>query len=261
MSGDPTIRAIIDSSGAVAGANRFNAAMASMRSSAAATSVAAKSFASSIFSIQGALGGLVAALSAREIVQAGDTFLQTKAKLALFAQEGVNASDILDALVSAAQRSNAPIGQLSDIYSRNAAALNNMGVSTSDQIRLAESLYKTLVISGNATESGKEALIQFSQSLNSGVFRGQEFNSVNEQATEIIRSLSRETGKTQGELRKLANDGALTAQVAVNALLNDSKTLDAEFGHIPRTVSQASVQFSSMFGLIVGQSAEATGSN
>lgn len=227
MSGDPTIRAIIDSSGAVAGANRFNAAMASMRSSAAATSVAAKSFASSIFSIQGALGGLAAALSAREIVQAGDTFLQTKAKLALFAQEGVNASDILDALVSAAQRSNAPIGQLSDIYSRNAAALNNMGVSTSDQIRLAESLYKTLVISGNATESGRQALVQFSQSLNSGVFRGQEFNSVNEQATEIIRALARETGRTQGELRKLANDGALTAQVAVNALLNVIAMLDA----------------------------------
>lgn len=261
MAGNPTIRAIIDSSGAAVGAQRFNAACRSMTDSTAATT-------RSLISFKGALGGLAIGLivreiaqAAREVVQAGDTFAQTKAKLALFAQEGVNATDILAALTSAAQRSNAPIGQLSDIYSRNAAALNNMGVSTSDQIRLAESLYKTLVISGNATESGRQALIQFSQSLNSGVFRGQEFNSVNEQATEIIRALARETGKTQGELRKLANDGALTAQVAVNALLNDSKTLDAEFRQLPQTVSQASTRFSDMFSLVIGQSTDAAGSN
>jgi tape measure domain-containing protein len=139
-----------------------------------------------------------------------------------------------------------------DVYSRNAAT---------DQIRLNETLYKALVVSGNATESGRQALIQFSQSLNSGVFRGQEFNSVNEQATEIIRILARETGKTQGELRKLANKGMLTAQVAINALLNGSKDLDAEFAQMPQTVSQEASQFSSALTLVIGQSSEATGSN
>lgn len=140
-------------------------------------------------------------------------------------------------------------------------ALNTLGVSTTDQIRLNETLYKALVVGGNATQSGREALIQFSQSLNSGVFRGQEFNSVSEQATEIIRILARETGKTQGELRKLANEGKLTADVLVNSLLNGSKDLDAAFGKMPQTVSQATAQFQSAFSIIIGQSAEATGSN
>ncbi|MBY0561973.1 tape measure protein [Hyphomicrobium sp.] len=215
-----TIAAIIDSSGATAGARAFNNALGSMRSGVATTGSIVRSFASQIFSVQGALVGLAGAFSSKEFIQAGDTFAMTKSRLALFAQEGVTATSILDALTAAAQRSNAPVGALADIYSRNAAALNNLKISTSDQVRLNETLYKALVVSGNATQSGKEALIQFSQSLNSGVFRGQEFNSVNEQATEIIRILSRETGKTQGELRKLANDGMLTAEVAVSGVLN-----------------------------------------
>lgn len=251
---DSVIRAIIDSSGAQVGAAKFAAATRSMASSAQIT-------ARSILSLEGIVAGLGTALTAREFIQAGDNFSNLKSRLQLFAQEGTNASDILDAMTVTASRSHAPVGQLADIYSRNAAALNNLGYSTSDQIRLAETLYKTLVISGNATESGREALIQFSQSLNSGVFRGQEFNSVNEQATEIIRALARETGKTQGELRKLANDGALTAQVAVNGLLNDTKTIDSQFEKLPQTVTQASSQFSSAFQLLIGESAEATGSN
>lgn len=251
---DSIIRAIIDSTGAQVGAAKFAAATRSMSTSAQIT-------ARSILSLEGVVAGLGTALTAREFIQAGDNFSNLKSRLQLFAQEGTNASDILDAMTVAASRSHAPVGQLADIYSRNAAALNNLGYSTSDQIRLAETLYKTLVISGNATESGREALIQFSQSLNSGVFRGQEFNSVNEQATEIIRALARETGKTQGELRKLANDGALTAQVAVNGLLNDTKTIDSQFEKLPQTVTQASSQFSSAFQLLIGESAEATGSN
>lgn len=251
---DSVIRAIIDSSGAQVGAAKFAAAARSMSASAQIT-------ARSILSLEGVVAGLGTALTAREFIQAGDNFSNLKSRLQLFAQEGTNASHILDAMTVAASRSHAPVGQLADIYSRNAAALNNLGYSTSDQIRLAETLYKTLVISGNATESGREALIQFSQSLNSGVFRGQEFNSVNEQATEIIRALARETGKTQGELRKLANDGALTAQLAVNGLLNDTKTIDSQFEKLPQTVTQASSQFSSAFQILIGESAEATGSN
>jgi tape measure domain-containing protein len=217
----------------------------------------------SILLLSGVIGGVTAAVSltAREIIQAGDNFTNLKSRLALFAQEGTNTNSILDALTDAANRAHAPVGALAEVYSRNAAALNTLGVSTTDQIRLNETLYKALVVGGNATQSGREALIQFSQSLNSGVFRGQEFNSVNEQATEIIRILARETGKTQGELRKLANEGALTAQVAVNALLNGSKDLDAAFAKMPQTVSQATAQFQSAFSIVLGQSAEAVGTN
>lgn len=261
MAGDPTLRAIIDSSGAAVGAQRFNAACRSMSNSAAATT-------RSLISFNGAVGGLALGLIVREIarvtrefIQAGDTFTMLNAKLGLFAQAGVQSTDILQALMDAANRAHAPVGDLADIYTRNAAALNNMGVSTSEQIRLTETLYKVLVISGNATESGKNALIQFSQSLNSGVFRGQEFMSVNEQATEILRAMGRATGKTQGELRKLANDGMITATAATNALLNDTQNIDAQFTKLPQTVEQASTRFADMFKVVIGESNEATGSN
>lgn len=248
------LRAIIDSSGARLGAAQFNAATRSMVASA-------NSAARGILSLESAVGAMAGALTARAFIEAGDNFLNLKSRLALFAQEGTNTNSILDALTDAANRAHAPVGALADVYSRNAAALNTLGVSTTDQIRLNETLYKALVVGGNATQSGREALIQFSQSLNSGVFRGQEFNSVNEQATEIIRILARETGKTQGELRKLANEGKLTADVLVNSLLNGSKDLDAAFARMPQTVSQATAQFQSAFSIIIGHSAEATGSN
>lgn len=254
MAGDPTLRAIIDSTGAAVGAQRFNVACRSMTNSAAATT-------RSLLGLNGLFAGLAAGFSAGAFVKAGDTFTMLNAKLDLFAQTGVQSADILQALMDAANRTHAPVGDLVDIYTRNAAALNNMGVSTSEHIRLTETLYKALVISGNATESGKNALIQFSQSLNSGVFRGQEFMSGNEQATEILRAMGRATGKTQGELRKLANDGMITASVAANALLNDTQNIDAQFTKLPQIVEQACTRFSDMFKVVIGESTEATGSN
>lgn len=254
MAGDPTLRAIIDSTGAAVGARRFTAACQSMTNSAAGVS-------RSLLGLNGLFAGLAAGLSTKAFVQAGDAFSMMTARLSMFAQEGVKSTDILQSLLDAANRSRAPVGDMADIYARNAAALNVMGYSTAEQVRLTETLYKSLVISGNATESGKNALIQFSQALNSGVFRGQEFTSVNEQATEILRAMSRATGKTQGELRKLANDGMLTASVATNALLNDTRNIDTQFQQLPQTVEQASIRFSDMFKIVIGESAEATGSN
>jgi tape measure domain-containing protein len=249
-----TIYATIDSTGARRGASMFQSAVGSI-------SGAARGLTSQLFSLQGALGALGGALTLREFVRAGDAFQNLTSRLSMFAQEGFNARDILDALTTAAGRANAPVGELAEIYNRNAAALNAVGASTAEQVRLSETLYKALVVSGNATESGKQALVQFAQALNSGTFRGEEFNSVNEQATEIIRVLARETGKSAGELRKLAAEGKLTSDLVYKALLNGADELDEKFKQLPQTVSQAGAIFTDTFSRIVGESAQAEGSN
>jgi hypothetical protein len=109
MAGDITVAAVIDSGGALTGARSFNAALGSMRKGVEAAALSTKSLISSMASVRGAAAGFIAALAVREVIQlgsafskAGDTSTQFKSRLALYAQDGVNATNTLDALAEAA---------------------------------------------------------------------------------------------------------------------------------------------------------------
>lgn len=255
-----TVIAEIDSRPARAGAAAFNAALASMRAGASGAAGVlggvdrgVSALSRSLFSLKGAFASVGAGVALKGIVSAADEFEGLRARIGLFAPEGVRAESILSALSAAAERSRAPVGELSQLYVQFSAALQQNGKSAEEQVRFTETLFKLLQQSGPVTEAARQALFQFSQSMASGVFRGQEFNSVAEQAPGILRALSAETGKTAGELRKMAEEGQLTADVAFQALINASADVDEAFKDLPKTAGAAATQLTSTFGMITGE--------
>lgn len=207
-----------------------------------------------------ALVGLVAVSGVQALgnmgsaaVQAADDFSLLQARLGLVARDGATGAQILDGIAEAAQRAQTPTLELAEIYQRQANAIKDLGLSQSEGIRIAETLAKVTKISGVASSEASAAMLQLSQALASGRFQGESLGKL----PEIMRILQRETGKTAGELRKLASEGKLTGETLTSALLNAGAEVDQKFSQVPRTSASAFAllqdQVSRTFGAVAQQ--------
>src|SRR5690606_13018136 len=108
-----------------------------------------------------------------------------------------------------------------------------------DALALTESINQAVIISGASAAASDAALTQLIQGLQSGVLRGEEFNSVMEQAPRLAAALAAGLGVTRGELRALANDGQLSSETVIRALRSQADVLRTEFAQMPQTVGRA----------------------
>jgi tape measure domain-containing protein len=113
------------------------------------------------------------------------------------------------------------------------------GRSIDEVVKAIDSLAVAGALGGESAESLNAALIQLGQGISSGALRGEELNSVLEQAPRIAKAISDELGVTRGSLRAIAKEGGLTAEVVVDALLNQSEKLNREFASMEFTSTEA----------------------
>ena len=110
-----------------------------------------------------------------------------------------------------------------------------------------------------ATEAADGAILQLTQAFASGALRGEEFNSVMEVSPELMAYIAKGIGVTVGELRALAEQGALTSRTVATALLDQGTAIDQAYGKVTQTVAQAFTNLNNQLILYVGQAAQASG--
>jgi len=188
-------------------------------------------------------GGLAAAFSVTQLTrgvnQASDSLINLENRVALVTGRTDQLNKSLDNLYRIARVSRSTIGNTTDTFNRFGLALKSSGASIGDITKATESVQKALAISGGSAESASAAVFQLGQGLASGTLRGQELNSVLEQAPRIALAIADDLGVAQGALRAMAADGLITTEVVFNALLNQSEKLNSEFGDLEQTSSQA----------------------
>jgi len=253
------VSASIETSGAEAGARRFNAALSSMRGGVVTAGQAIAGLGRTLMSLPFLIASAGLAKLGKDAVSAGDNFLQLKARLGLVTAEGTSVESVLAGIGEAALRARVPVSELTQIYTKNANALKDLKFSQSDNLRLAETLAKAVKVSGVSGQEAAAAMLQLSQAISSGKFQGDEFRSVAENLPEVMRILQRETGKTAGELRKLAEEGKLTGKTLTQALLNASSDIDAKFAKMPKTAGEAASAAADAINLNFSKVAESTG--
>ena len=111
------------------------------------------------------------------------------------------------------------VGQL---YASNERSLKQLGKSQDEVIKFTENITTAMRVSGGSAESQAAALTQLGQAMASGVLRGDEFNSVAEQAPVIMELMADSLGVTTGKLRDMAKEGKLTSKVVYDALAGAS---------------------------------------
>lgn len=180
------------------------------------------------------------------------TLLDNKLRLVTATSEELEA--VQKGLYEQSLRSHSSYESSVDLYSRFARATQTLGVGQEQLLRITETLNKAMIISGATQEESKNAIIQLSQGMASGVLRGEEFNSIMENGARVAKMLSDYLGVDIGTLRSLAKEGKITSSVMVNAFTAATGTIEGEFAKMEPTISQAMTDLTTVFGKLVSDS-------
>lgn len=203
-----------------------------------------------------ALGGSWAAGKAKEVADVADEFKNLQARVQLATGEGELFAAAWGRVARIALDTNTALEGTATLFARVTDAGKNAGLSveaaTRQSLALTETINQATQLSGGSAESANAAITQLIQALQSGVLRGEEFNSVMEQAPRLAKAMADGLGVTTGELRKLAGEGALTTDVVIKALQGQADVLAKEFEKLPATVGRALQNLSTQWTLYVG---------
>lgn len=181
----------------------------------------------------------IAAVSVGKIAGFADEFTGMQNKLKQVTDGTVELNTVTNALFSTAEKTRSSIKSTTTLYSRLALASSELGLSQADLVGLTSTINKSFALSGATAEEAGAAITQLSQGLASGALRGDEFNSVAEQAPGIMRAIAKETNKSIGELREFAATGGITAEIVVSALQSASEKIDQDFSKSVSTFAQS----------------------
>lgn len=203
-----------------------------------------------------ALGGNWAMTKAGEVAAVADEFKNLQARVKLATGEGALFASSWQKVSDVALQTHTNLGSTATLFARVTDAGKNAGLATeaasAQALGLTESINKALQLSGGSVQAADAAVTQLIQGLQSGVLRGEEFNSVMEQAPRLAKALADGLGVTTGELRKMANAGSLTTDVVIKSLQSQADVLKREFETLPSTVGRALQDLRTQWTLYVG---------
>ncbi len=205
-----------------------------------------------------ALGGSYVGGLAKSVADTADQFRNLEARIKLATGEGPQFQAAFAGVTQVALRTNSALDETGTLFTRLAKAGQEAGQNAQEAQRnalgLTETINQAIQLSGASADASKAAITQLIQGLQSGVLRGEEFNSVMEQAPRLAQALANGLGVTTGELRKMAEQGALTSDVVMKSLKGQADVVAAEFGKLPPTVGRALQNLSTQWTLYVGES-------
>lgn len=188
--------------------------------------------------IKRAVGAYVSIQAVGDVLNISDELVQTTSRLDMM-NDGVQTTEELVNMVYAAAQDAR--GSFSDMAAVVAKFGNNAGdafSSSAEVVAFADLVQKQMTIAGASTTEASNAMLQLSQALGSGVLRGDELNSIFEQAPNLIQSIADYLGVGIGEIRELASEGELSADVVKASIFSASEEIEAKFEHMPMTWGQ-----------------------
>lgn len=194
-------------------------------------------------SIRNLAGTFLGMQSVRWLVNTSDQLTSINARLRLMTGSAEAAAAAQEEIYQAAMRSRGAYADMADFVSQLGTVAGNAFTGTDELIAFAEQIQKQMAISGASGASAQAALVQLTQGLASGTLRGEELNSVLEQTPMIAQTIAEYMGVTIGEMRELASEGKVTAEVVKNAMLGAAEETNAQFEQMPMTWAQVWTMF------------------
>ena len=179
----------------------------------------------------------------KAITDLADGYKDLRARIGLVVGEGEALASAMDKVQGVALRTNSSLEETGNLFARITKAGKDAGLSAQDaaaqSLQLTETINQSIQLGGASADASKAAITQLIQGLQGGVLRGDEFNSVMEQAPRLAQAMADGLGVTTGELRRMANEGQLTSATVIEALQKQSTVVAAEFEKVPKTVARA----------------------
>lgn len=188
--------------------------------------------------IKGAVAAYATVQTVTSALNLSDELTQTTARLNMM-NDGVQSTDeLVNMVYASAENARGSFQEMADVVARFGNNAGDAFGSTAEVVAFAELVQKQMTIAGASTSEAANAMLQLSQGLGSGVLRGDELNSIFEQAPNLIRNIADYLGVSIGEIREMASEGELTADVVKAAIFAATDEINANFEAMPMTWGQ-----------------------
>lgn len=185
-----------------------------------------------------AAAAIGAALSVQKVLELADTMTQTEARLILITGDLEKTAALQDQIMASANRSRASYQTTADAVAKMGIMAKDAFSNTDELVAFTELINKQFTIAGTSAQGVESAMLQLTQAMASGVLRGEELNSIFEQAPTIIQTIADYLGVPIGEIRAMAAEGQITADIVKSAMLSSAGEINAQFNAMPYTFAQ-----------------------
>lgn len=203
--------------------------------------------------LSSAMAALGLGLGIKELADTADAYTTLAARIKIAVGETGNVKDAMAGVQLVALQTNSNLDATAQLFAKLNDVGKTMGLTQNQVLDLTKTVNQAIQLGGGSAQATEAAITQLSQALQSGVLRGDEFNSIMEQAPGISQALAASLGVTTGELHKMAEEGKLSSQTVVNALKDQADEIDAKFGQFPKTIGQALQNIKTQWEIVVGE--------
>lgn len=190
----------------------------------------------------GLAGAYLGIQGIRKALDLSDTMAQTNARLEMMNGEfnkingsAKQTSELFNLIYQSAQDSRGAFGDTADLVARFGNNARDAFSSQEEVVAFTNLIQKQMKIAGASAQEAANANLQLSQALGSGVLRGDELNSIFEQAPNLIQTIADYMDVPIGKVREMAGEGKITADIVKNAMFAASDDINNKFNQMPKT--------------------------
>lgn len=188
--------------------------------------------------IKRAVAAYVSIQTVGKALNISDELVQTTSRLNMMNDVVQTTAELVNMVYAAAQDARGSFSQMADVVARFGNNAKDAFSSSEEVVAFADLIQKQMTIAGASTQEAANAELQLSQALGSGVLRGDELNSIFEQAPNLIQNIADYLDVPIGKIREMAADGELSADVVKAAIFSAADDINSKFNEMPMTWGQ-----------------------
>lgn len=188
--------------------------------------------------IKRAVAAYISIQSVGKALNISDELVQTTSRLNMMNDGVQTTAELVNMVYAAAQDARGSFSQMADVVARFGNNAKDAFSSSEEVVAFADLIQKQMTIAGASTQEAANAELQLSQALGSGVLRGDELNSIFEQAPNLIQNIADYLDVPIGKIREMAADGELSSDVVKAAIFSAADDINSKFNEMPMTWGQ-----------------------
>ena len=193
--------------------------------------------------IKGAVAAYATIQTLSTALNLSDQLTSTTARLNLMNDGLQTTQDLQNMIYLSAERARGSYQATADAVSKLGLMAGDAFGSSEEIIAFMEQVNKQFTIAGTEAAGIDAAMLQLTQAMGSGVLRGEEYNSILEQAPNIIQAIADYMEVPKGQLKDMAAEGQITADIVKAAMFAAADDTNAKFEQMPKTFSQIWTSF------------------
>lgn len=188
-----------------------------------------------VLSLRNLVAGYFAMIAGGSAIKIADEWAAVDSRVKLATKSAEEHKYALSQIFDLSQRSGQDYLASADLFSKVNRSAGDLGLSLDDTLNLTEIIGQTMTIGGGDQGAQQAALMQLGQALGSGALRGDELNSIIEQAPRLANAIADSFGVPIGQLKDLGKEGKLTSKELAQGLLKQADKIQKEFDQMPKT--------------------------